>query len=187
MAGSSSPSPKPSRHEQRFNERRQEYQDYLPLTERLEEQLRGDVEELMAQEGWDAETRNGVEEWLRDRDNVWRALRVSDGTMPRFCGCFDSGLTGFVAIPVRREQGARSALVRLGRTGESTAAQAHPLDRPHKLATLLCPPIAAVRGPSRPPRGGPHAVRSGEGREWQSRRRQGMDMVGVGETSTDCP
>jgi hypothetical protein len=81
MAGSSSPSPKPSRHEQRFNERRQEYQDYLPLTERVEEQLRGDVEELTAQEGWDAETRNGVEEWLRDRDNIWRALRVSAGTV----------------------------------------------------------------------------------------------------------
>jgi hypothetical protein len=61
------------------NERRQEYQDYLPLTERVEEQLRGDVEELTAQEGWDAETRNGVEEWLRDRDNIWRALRVSAG------------------------------------------------------------------------------------------------------------
>lgn len=55
---------------------RQDYSDYLPLTERLQEDLRADVDILRAQEGWDQGTVLGVEEWVGDRGGIWRAFRV---------------------------------------------------------------------------------------------------------------
>ncbi|KAK8844596.1 hypothetical protein IAR55_006443 [Kwoniella newhampshirensis] len=54
---------------------RQEYQDYLPLTERVQSDLREDAELLRSQEGWDEETWTGVDEWVDDLGSIWRALR----------------------------------------------------------------------------------------------------------------
>ncbi|WWD22853.1 hypothetical protein CI109_107347 [Kwoniella shandongensis] len=61
--------------QQLFQSSRQEYQDYLPLTERVQSDLREDAELLRAQEGWDEDTWLGVEEWVDDLGSIWRALR----------------------------------------------------------------------------------------------------------------
>lgn len=54
----------------------QEYQDYLPLTLRLQGGLREDVDMLRAQEGWDVGLSKGVDDWVNDLGGIWRALRV---------------------------------------------------------------------------------------------------------------
>ncbi|OCF44295.1 hypothetical protein I317_01913 [Kwoniella heveanensis CBS 569] len=59
----------------RFEAARQEFADYLPLTQRLQADLRDDAEELRAQEGWSNEVWAGVEEWIGDLDSVFRILR----------------------------------------------------------------------------------------------------------------
>lgn len=66
----------PSPAEQRFRENLQEYQDYLPLTERAQSQLRDDVELLQSQESWDPATQRGIAVWVDDRENIFRFLRV---------------------------------------------------------------------------------------------------------------
>ncbi|WRT63411.1 uncharacterized protein IL334_000316 [Kwoniella shivajii] len=60
---------------QRFHNSRMEYEAYLPLTERVQDDLKNDAEELRAQEGWDQDTWNGVEEWIDDKDTIFRNLR----------------------------------------------------------------------------------------------------------------
>ncbi|KAL7422758.1 hypothetical protein Q5752_002051 [Cryptotrichosporon argae] len=60
---------------ERFRRLQDEYDEHVALMERAERELRDDADELQAQEGWDREARDGVREWLEDRDNVWRALR----------------------------------------------------------------------------------------------------------------
>jgi hypothetical protein len=60
-----------------FHRHREEYQRYLHLTEAVQSELLGDVEELRAQEGWDEETSSGVQDWIEDKDSIWRLLRVS--------------------------------------------------------------------------------------------------------------
>ena len=62
--------------ERRFRKHRQEYQDYLPLTERVQAGLREDVDLLQSQEGWDIPTQQGIAEWVNDRDNIFRFLTV---------------------------------------------------------------------------------------------------------------
>ncbi|WVQ82912.1 hypothetical protein IAT38_005048 [Cryptococcus sp. DSM 104549] len=59
----------------RFQVSKQEFQDHLPLTQRVQADFREDVEELRAQEGWDEETWRGAEEWVDDTASIWRALR----------------------------------------------------------------------------------------------------------------
>ncbi|ORY27316.1 hypothetical protein BCR39DRAFT_538312 [Naematelia encephala] len=59
----------------RFERRRLEFQEYLPHTERIQADLRDNVDELRAQEGWDQETSRGILEWIEDKGNIWRALR----------------------------------------------------------------------------------------------------------------
>lgn len=61
----------------RLRSHQQEYQDYLPLTQRLQEDLEEDIGILRSQEGWDEETSRGVDEWVSDLGGIWRALRVS--------------------------------------------------------------------------------------------------------------
>lgn len=69
--------PRSSAAETRLLFHQQEYQDYLPLTERVQADLREDVDTLRAQEGWDEYTVKGIEEWVDDLGAIWRALRVS--------------------------------------------------------------------------------------------------------------
>ncbi|WVF66347.1 hypothetical protein IAT40_001087 [Kwoniella sp. CBS 6097] len=59
----------------RFEAARQEFADYLPLTQRVQADLRDDAEVLHAQEGWASEVWVGVEEWIDDLDSIFRALR----------------------------------------------------------------------------------------------------------------
>ncbi|WVR03273.1 hypothetical protein IAU60_000264 [Kwoniella sp. DSM 27419] len=59
----------------RFHQSRQDYADYLPLTQRIQVDLQYDAEQLRAQEGWDDQTWLGVEEWMQDEGSVFRALR----------------------------------------------------------------------------------------------------------------
>ncbi|WWD06086.1 hypothetical protein V865_004171 [Kwoniella europaea PYCC6329] len=59
----------------RFQNSRAEYEAHLPLTQRVQEDLRNDAEELRAQEGWDEEEWNGIEEWTKDTDSIFRHLR----------------------------------------------------------------------------------------------------------------
>lgn len=60
-----------------FHNHRQEFQDYLPLVQRVQEDLNGVIAELQAQEGWDQETVSGVQAWTSDTNTLWRVLRVS--------------------------------------------------------------------------------------------------------------
>ena len=55
----------------------QEYQDYFPVTQRLQSRLRDDAAELGSQEGWDIATVRGVAAWVDDIHNVFRFLKVS--------------------------------------------------------------------------------------------------------------
>jgi hypothetical protein len=59
-----------------FHRHREEYQRYLHLTEAVQNDLSGDVDALKAQEGWDQDTAAGVQEWIEDKDAMWRLLRV---------------------------------------------------------------------------------------------------------------
>lgn len=56
--------------------RQQQYLDYLSLTEQVQANLKEDVDQLRSQEGWDHATALGVDEWVEDRDSIWRVLRV---------------------------------------------------------------------------------------------------------------
>ncbi|WWC85533.1 uncharacterized protein L201_000397 [Kwoniella dendrophila CBS 6074] len=60
---------------QRFENTRAEYEAYLPLTQRVQEELKNDAEELRAQEDWTKEEWDGLEEWITDRDSIFRHLR----------------------------------------------------------------------------------------------------------------
>ena len=62
--------------ERRFRQRRQEYQSYLPLIERVQADLEDHIEQLRTLSGWDIPTQRGISEWLEDRDSIFRALRV---------------------------------------------------------------------------------------------------------------
>jgi len=70
------PSGSVSAAERRFRDDRQEYQDYLPLTEGAQADLREDVELLQSQEGWDVTTQLGIAAWVDDRDNIFRCLKA---------------------------------------------------------------------------------------------------------------
>ncbi|WVW81458.1 hypothetical protein I302_103452 [Kwoniella bestiolae CBS 10118] len=61
--------------QQRFQNSRAEYEAYLPLTQRIQQDLGNDSEELRAQEGWDEDEWNGLEEWIKDMDTIFRHLR----------------------------------------------------------------------------------------------------------------
>lgn len=61
----------------RLRAHQQEYLEYLPLTERVQADLKEDVDTLRAQEGWDVGTSRGVDDWVDDTGAMWRALRVS--------------------------------------------------------------------------------------------------------------
>ncbi|EIW72945.1 hypothetical protein TREMEDRAFT_25037 [Tremella mesenterica DSM 1558] len=60
---------------ERFRRNQQEFQAYLPLTERVQQAVHQDADELRAQEGWDRITQLGVDEWLDDQSSIYRALR----------------------------------------------------------------------------------------------------------------
>lgn len=64
--------------ERRFQDTRQEYRDYLPLTGQVQADLREDVEQLQSQEGWDLPTQQGIAAWVEDRDTIFRFLKVSE-------------------------------------------------------------------------------------------------------------
>ena len=55
----------------------QEYQDFFPLTQRLQERLKSDSAELGGQEGWDVPTVRGVAAWVDDIHSIFRFLKVS--------------------------------------------------------------------------------------------------------------
>ncbi|KAI9633146.1 uncharacterized protein MKK02DRAFT_18520 [Dioszegia hungarica] len=59
----------------RLRAHQQEYLEYLPLTERVQADLKEDVDTLRAQEGWDVGTSRGVDDWVDDTGAMWRALR----------------------------------------------------------------------------------------------------------------
>lgn len=59
-----------------FHRHRQEFQERLPVVQRVQKDLRADIAELQDQEGWDDETAEGIKEWSDDTDTVWRILRV---------------------------------------------------------------------------------------------------------------
>ena len=59
-----------------FNRHQEDFQRYIHLTESVQKDLQADVEELRAQEGWDEDVYQGVKDWARDSDSIWRLLRV---------------------------------------------------------------------------------------------------------------
>jgi len=59
-----------------FKRHQDEYQRYIHLTDSVQRELLGDVEELRAQEGWDDDVYQGVRSWVDDTDSIWRLLRV---------------------------------------------------------------------------------------------------------------
>ena len=73
----SDPSVELSAYQSAFRTVLQEYQDYFPVTQRLQSRLRDDAAELGSQEGWDIATVRGVAAWVDDIHNVFRFLKVS--------------------------------------------------------------------------------------------------------------
>lgn len=59
-----------------FYRHQEEYQKYLHLTESVQRDFLGDVEELRAQEDWQDDMAEGVMNWVSDTDAIWRLLRV---------------------------------------------------------------------------------------------------------------
>jgi hypothetical protein len=62
--------------EEKFRARREKYQEHLALTQRLQEDLRRDAEELSSQEGWDHATLQGVMGWIGDTSSIYRFAKV---------------------------------------------------------------------------------------------------------------
>jgi hypothetical protein len=56
--------------------RRDEYAVHLEETLALQAELQEDVDDLIAQEGFDVGVQRGLREWAGDKGAVWRALRV---------------------------------------------------------------------------------------------------------------
>lgn len=55
----------------------QEFQDYLPVIQRAQDDLKADIAELQDQEGWNEDIAEGIREWSDDINTIWRVLRVS--------------------------------------------------------------------------------------------------------------
>jgi hypothetical protein len=53
------------------------YRNYLAVIQEVQGELSDIAEELIDQEGWEKDVREGVREWVGDRGVSWRALRVS--------------------------------------------------------------------------------------------------------------
>lgn len=60
-----------------FHRHRQEFQDYLPVIQGVQNDLKADIAELQDQEGWDEDVAEGIKEWSDDINTIWRVLRVS--------------------------------------------------------------------------------------------------------------
>jgi hypothetical protein len=60
-----------------FHRHRQEFQDYLPVIQRVQDDLKADIAELQDQEGWNECIAEGIREWSEDTNTIWRVLRVS--------------------------------------------------------------------------------------------------------------
>jgi hypothetical protein len=73
----SSASESSSAYRHALEEVRYEYQAFLPLTERVQADLRSDAADLRAQEGWDLATQRGVDAWIDDAGTIFRFLKVS--------------------------------------------------------------------------------------------------------------
>ena len=61
-----------------FQRHRQEFQDYLPVVQGVQDDLKADIAELQDQEGWELDTAEGIREWSDDTNTIWRILRVND-------------------------------------------------------------------------------------------------------------
>jgi hypothetical protein len=61
----------------RYQSTLSQYREYHPLIQQVQEELNAVAEELIDQEGWEKDVREGVREWASDRGVSWRALRVS--------------------------------------------------------------------------------------------------------------
>ena len=84
-AKSSNTRPNIPLHELRFKANQQAYQEYLPLAEILQQDLRQDAEQLQSQEGWDLATQQGVANWVEDRDSVFRFIKVCQALPRGYC------------------------------------------------------------------------------------------------------
>lgn len=75
-SGRSTPLP-PSPATKRFESGRQDYQTHLKTIEALQSELRHEAVDLAKQHSWDDETQGAIDDWLSDKNIVFRALRVS--------------------------------------------------------------------------------------------------------------
>ncbi len=62
--------------QERYDEAVRLYRQHHVLVHRVQEDLESLAEELIDQEGWPKDVREGVREWVKDLGVSWRALRV---------------------------------------------------------------------------------------------------------------
>ena len=68
--------PEPSSSPPSTFDRQAEYHTHLAETLAVQADLQDDVDDLIAQEGFDVGVQRGLREWAGDTGSVWRALRV---------------------------------------------------------------------------------------------------------------